>query len=423
MRIDVVTLFPELFETPLRLGLLGRALAAGIAEVRFVDPRTFTSDAHRTVDDAPYGGGAGMVMKPEPLRDAIAAVRRAGSGPIVMMTPQGTPLEQRHLARWSRGSHLGLVCGRYEGFDERVRRLVDEEVSLGDFVSTGGEYAALAIVDGVVRLLEGTLGNERSALFDSFSSDLLEHPHYTRPVDFDGDLVPEILRSGDHEKIAAWRHAQALERTLDRRPDLFVRRGASGDERALLAGLERPDHRVSIVVGFERPPSPEVITALARLAAAYRVRRVHLAGPVAEALELAPIASSPAPLTDRERKKRLQAEGAQRAKRAKAHGRSEAQASWQELRAPVVAIDPRSICVPLSGTELPGRKILVGPGSGLPIVGPREVRSLDAHLLFGPTPITADARFPELRLATPANDLPRMAAVGITLDRIFGESA
>lgn len=226
MRIDVVTLFAAFFESPLRTGLVGRALERDV-QVGFVDPRDFTEDVHRTVDDTPYGGGGGMVMKVEPLAAAIEAARARGTGGgsrVVMLTPQGRPMRQDDLRRWATVSHMVLVAGRYEGFDERVRTLVDEEVSLGDFVLTGGEIGALALIDGVVRLRPGTLGNQASPEDDSFSpglDGLLEFPQYTRPADWRGLTVPEPLTSGDHGRVARWRRTQSLARTRARRPDLL----------------------------------------------------------------------------------------------------------------------------------------------------------------------------------------------------------
>ena len=220
MKFTVISLFPEFFESPLRSGLLGKALQGGRLEVRFINPRDFAGDAHQTVDDAPYGGGPGMVMKPEPL---VRSIRAAESGPVVMLTPQGRPLAQADLRAFADEPHLSLVSGRYEGFDERVRRYVSDEVSIGDYVLTGGEYGALAIIDGVARLLPGVLGNAESPRDDSFTEGRLEYPHYTRPAVFEGLEVPEVLRSGDHARIAAWRRFQSLQRTAVRRPDLFER--------------------------------------------------------------------------------------------------------------------------------------------------------------------------------------------------------
>ncbi|MFO7549055.1 MAG: tRNA (guanosine(37)-N1)-methyltransferase TrmD [Acidimicrobiia bacterium] len=226
MRITVVTIFPEIFEAALGVGIVGRALAAGVAEVETVDVRVYGRGVHRQVDDAPFGGGPGMVMMVEPL---AAALDPLSSSHRVLLTPAGRRLDQATLDHWSGLPHLTLVCGRYEGVDERVaEHLVDEEVSLGDFVLAGGEVAALAVIEGVVRLLPGAVGNPRSTEAESFRDGLLEEPHYTRPAEFRGWRVPDILLSGDHERIDAWRLAQRRERTAHRRPDLAAQEGGAG---------------------------------------------------------------------------------------------------------------------------------------------------------------------------------------------------
>jgi tRNA (guanine37-N1)-methyltransferase len=225
MEFDVLTLFPEMFPGALDASILGRAREKGLLEVHVHQIREFALDKHRTTDDLPYGGGPGMVMKPEPLFAAWEAARARSATPArtVLFSPQGAPLRQARLADWARqGERLILVCGRYEGVDERfVEECVDEEVSLGDFVLTGGEIAALALIDGITRLIPGVLGNEASSVTESFSEGLLEGPQYTRPPEFRGRTVPEVLLSGDHKKIAAWRRAQAEARTRVRRPDLM----------------------------------------------------------------------------------------------------------------------------------------------------------------------------------------------------------
>lgn len=211
MKVSVLTIFPGFFSTPLETSIVARAIDGGALDVELVDPRDYTADAHRTVDDAPFGGGAGMVMKVEPLHRAIA--ERPGAR-VVVLTPSGTPLVQEHLDRWATEEHLLLVCGRYEGIDQRVAdNLAHEEVSLGDFVLAGGEVAAAAIVEGVARLLPGVLGNPISAETESFRDGLLEEPQYTRPAEYEGWPVPDVLLSGDHAKIAAWRQRQRQERT------------------------------------------------------------------------------------------------------------------------------------------------------------------------------------------------------------------
>ena len=231
MRIDVVSIFPEVFPGPLGVGIMGRARERGLVDLVVWDLRDFSSDQHRTVDDIPYGGGAGMVMKAEPFIAAVAAIRAAdpaAAGPVILTTPQGKPFSQAGARALARLPHLIVLCGRYEGVDERVLRWVDEEISLGDFVLTGGEVAALALIEAMARLVPGVLGNALSAHAESFSGGegLLEGPQYTRPPEFRGLGVPEVLLSGDHEKIARWRKVQAVARTRERRPDLLTRRKA-----------------------------------------------------------------------------------------------------------------------------------------------------------------------------------------------------
>jgi tRNA (guanine-N1)-methyltransferase len=224
MRLDVVSLAPEAFTPLLSLGVIGRAFAAGIAALHTHNPRDFATDKYRKVDDDPYGGGAGMVLKPEPVFAAVEAIPVLPRRRVLLMSPQGHPLQQADLRRWaSETDQLVLLCGHYEGFDERIRALADEEVSIGDFVLTGGELPAAVIINGVVRLRPGTVGTEACLEEESHSSLLLEHPHYTRPAEFRGMAVPEVLRSGDHGAIARWRLQQQQERTLTRRPDLYAR--------------------------------------------------------------------------------------------------------------------------------------------------------------------------------------------------------
>ncbi len=242
MRFSVVTIFPELFESFLDTSLLGKAIRGGLVEVERVDPREHTRDRHRTVDDAPYGGGPGMVMKPEPLAlavdDALDRGARAGAPRArrILLSPVGAPLSQAKILDLSREEHLVLVCGRYEGIDERfAEACIDEEISLGDFVMTGGELAAMAVIDAVSRYVPGVLGEASSTREESFSEPLLEYPQYTRPQTFRGHEVPEVLRSGDHARIRRWRRAQALARTAERRPDLLARCSISRDDQKLLA--------------------------------------------------------------------------------------------------------------------------------------------------------------------------------------------
>jgi tRNA (guanine37-N1)-methyltransferase len=220
MRINIVTIFPEWFGVPFATSIPGRAAEAGLVEYRVVDLRDYTHDRHRSVDDEPYGGGAGMVMKPEPFFEAVEAL--GPGGPVVLLTPRGERFDHRTAVRYAVQEELTLLCGRYKGVDERVARgLATEELSVGDFVLSGGEPAALAVVDAVVRLLPGALGDHESAATDSFYEGLLAPPVYTRPPEFRGMQVPEVLLSGDHARIEAWRREQARALTRERRPDLL----------------------------------------------------------------------------------------------------------------------------------------------------------------------------------------------------------
>ena len=222
MRIDVLTLFPEFFTSPLATSLLGKALKRERATVHCTNFRDYTTDKHHSVDDIPYGGGVGMVLKPEPLFAAVEALPNLPPRAIILLTPQGEPLKQEHFQEFSHLQQLILICGHYEGVDERVREhLVTREISLGDFVLTGGEIPALALIDGVIRLLPGTIGKAASLVEESFEGGLLEYPHYTRPPEFRGWQVPEVLRSGNHKAIAQWRKEQRQARTQKRRPDLL----------------------------------------------------------------------------------------------------------------------------------------------------------------------------------------------------------
>lgn len=234
MRAEIVTLFPELFEAFAKTSFVGRAVERGILDVRFQSPREFGLGKHQSVDDTPYGGGSGMVMRVDVLVAAFEALDARAAGEDlprarrVLLTPQGQRFDQRLAARLAAEPALMLICGRYEGFDERIRSFVDEEISLGDFVMTGGEVAAMAIVEATVRLLPGVLGNEASTHEESHApatGGMLEYPHYTRPVEFRGQRVPEVLQSGHHAQIDKWRRAQSVERTRARRPDLVPHPG------------------------------------------------------------------------------------------------------------------------------------------------------------------------------------------------------
>ena len=240
MRIDVVTIFPELFELPLRTSIIGRAAGQGIVEFGVHDLREHGLGKHRSVDDYPYGGGAGMVMRPEPLFATIEPLREAGAE-VVLMDPAGERLTDALARDLATRPHLALVSGRYEGIDERVRTLVDREVSIGDYVVTGGELPALVVIDAVVRLLPGAI-QEASHAGDSFAAGLLEYPQYTRPEDFRGLRVPDVLLSGHHGEVDRWRRREALRRTLRRRPDLLDGAPLTDADRALLEELRAEDH-------------------------------------------------------------------------------------------------------------------------------------------------------------------------------------
>lgn len=221
LRVDVLTLFPRIFEAPLEESLLGRAIAGGLVEVRLHDIRGFASDRHRQVDDYGFGGGPGMVLKPEPIVGAVEALEE-GPKRVVLLSPAGRRLTQALVRELAKESWLVLICGRYEGVDERVVELLGaEEVSIGDFVLAGGEVAALAMLEAVVRVVPGVVGNEQSVISESFEEGLLDHPHYTRPREFRGAVVPDVLLSGDHGRISRWRREAALEKTRRNRPDLL----------------------------------------------------------------------------------------------------------------------------------------------------------------------------------------------------------
>ena len=463
MNIDLVTLFAEFFETPLATGLVGKAIAAGRASVRTIDPRQFTQDRHRTVDDTPYGGGGGMVMKPEPVVAAIREARSRGSGPVVLMSPQGRPLVQRDFARWASVDHLVLVAGRYEGYDERIRAYVDDEVSLGDFVLTGGEYAALTIVDGVIRLRPGTLGNKDCPEQDSFADGLLEYPHYTRPLSFEGNAVPEVLQSGHHQRVSAWRNAQALLRTRIRRPDLLKRRGlspaeadalasawnaAAAPDRAHAAAPDSANAAVAPAAGTglapEGPLASDVRTGPVRGSAdaanVVRTPRLLVAWPAARAtFEALAVARAfgvervfiVAPDGDR-----AATEDAVAALPIQTYPRREGPRSRKQRRAPAatVEVDVRRIA-----TVIEGWHALPADWAGRPVAPvvvarrpPIEARFVDPFELLSSEQSTPVVMFdapeavgagylPVVRAAEIAHRLPFEALLGIYLDRIVGE--
>jgi len=240
MRIDILTLFPNMFAEILGSSILGRAQQRGLLTIQVWNIRDFALDKHRVVDDTPYGGGAGMVMKPDVLVACIEHVKTINPGMVIYMTPQGIPFTQRQAENLAQSENLILLCGHYEGIDQRVRDgWVDLEISIGDYVLTGGELPAMVVIDAVARLIPGVLGDERSASEDSFAHGLLEYPHYTRPAEFRGRKVPEVLLSGNHELIRKWRLKQALLRTMQRRPDLLAARQFNQEELQLLDEIAR----------------------------------------------------------------------------------------------------------------------------------------------------------------------------------------
>lgn len=240
MKFEVLTLFPGMFESPLRESILGRATERGLIRFAAYNLRDWAEGRHKVTDDTPCGGGDGMVMKPEPVARALQELRQKSPGSrVLLMTPQGRRFTQQEAGNLARESGLIFVCGRYEGFDERIRTLVDAEYSLGDFVLTGGELPAMVMIDAISRLLPEVLGSSGSALGDSFSDGLLEYPHYTRPVEFMGMRVPEVLLSGNHAAIADWRRRQQLKRTLQRRPDLLATVQLTDKDRRILDELRR----------------------------------------------------------------------------------------------------------------------------------------------------------------------------------------
>lgn len=241
MRFDILTLFPDLFTPFLREGVLGRAVGKGLLDIRLTNIRDFAQGPHRVTDDRPYGGGSGMVMKPDPIFRALASLDRVevGDCQVILMTPQGDLFDQTTAWELSKFEQLIFICGRYEGVDERIRsNHIDRELSIGDYILTGGELSAMVVVDAVSRLVPGVLGGERSNLEDSFSEGLLEYPHYTRPQVFEGQEVPSVLLSGDHEKIRLWRRTESLRRTLERRPDLLKKARLREEDREILAQMK-----------------------------------------------------------------------------------------------------------------------------------------------------------------------------------------
>ena len=242
MKFDIVTIFPEMVDAALSEGVIARGIASGVLDVQVHDLRDFTIDRHRSVDDVPYGGGPGMVMKPEPLMKAVAhiAATRGTPAAVVLLSPQGRTFTQAEAARLAALGHVALLCGRYEGMDERVREFVaTEELSIGDYVLSGGELPALVVVDAVSRLVPGVVGDEQSVAEESFSRGLLDYPHYTRPAEVEGRRVPDVLRSGHHAEVRRWRRKAALARTLERRPELLAEAALDEEDRRLLEEIKK----------------------------------------------------------------------------------------------------------------------------------------------------------------------------------------
>jgi tRNA (guanine37-N1)-methyltransferase len=242
MKFDIVTIFPRMVEAGLAEGVISRGVERGLLDIKVHDLREYTVDRHRSVDDVPYGGGPGMVMKPEPLARAVEDIRARRGDPdtVVLLSPQGRRFSQAEAARMSALRHVALLCGRYEGMDERIRTLVaTEELSIGDYVLSGGELPALVVVDAISRLVPGVVGDTRSVEEDSFSRGLLDYPHYTRPSEFSGAKVPEVLMSGHHEQVRRWRKKTAIQRTLERRPELLDTAAMDDEERALLDEIRK----------------------------------------------------------------------------------------------------------------------------------------------------------------------------------------
>jgi tRNA (guanine37-N1)-methyltransferase len=246
LKFDIVTIFPSTVEAGLAEGVVGRGAERGLLDVQVHDLRDYSTDRHRSVDDVPYGGGPGMVMQAEPLVRAVQAIRERRGEPdtVVVLSPQGKPFTQAEAVRLSGLRHVALLCGRYEGIDERIFALVTaEELSVGDYVLSGGELAALVVVDAVSRLVPGVVGDRRSVEEDSFSCGLLDHPHYTRPAEVSGHRVPDVLLSGHHEDVRRWRRKMALRRTLDRRPELLDTAVLDDEQRALLDEVRKEQER------------------------------------------------------------------------------------------------------------------------------------------------------------------------------------
>ncbi len=241
MRFDILTIFPDMFASPFEHSILKRARETGVIEINLVNIRDFAEDKHHMTDDYPYGGGSGMVMKPEPIVKGLRQIEsKKGKGKVILLSPSGKRFDQETAKRLSAEEHIVLICGRYEGIDERVReRFIDEEISVGDYILTGGEFPAMVIVDAVSRLIPGVLGCAESPEEESFSESILEYPQYTRPPEFEGMKVPDVLLSGNHAEIAKWRKREALKKTLLVRPDLLEKADLTNEDKKVIEGLEK----------------------------------------------------------------------------------------------------------------------------------------------------------------------------------------
>lgn len=428
-RFTVVSILPELVDAALSVGVIGRARAAGALAVGFVNPRDFTHDRHRTVDDTPYGGGPGMVMKCEPLVAAIDQAAGEGGAHRVLLSPTGAPLTQARVRALAGREHVVLVCGRYEGVDQRViDTAIDEELSLGDFVLTGGELGAAAIIDAVARLMPGVLGDAASADDESFSAGLLEYPQYTRPAEFRGRPVPAILAGGNHEAIRRWRRGQALRRTAARRPDLFARHRLTREDDKLLADARELDVAARTSIALVHHPVHDrtgaVVTSavtnldvhdLARSAATYGLARCFIVTPVASQRDKAAHIA------------RLWQEAEHGDHRAAALRLTDPLASVEDAIASVNAAHGAPPLV-VATSAVPGRWPAAEVVSPAGLVA-RAVAAPDRPLLilFGTGWGLADDRLPMVDLVVtpiagrPAwNHLSVRSAVAIILDRLFG---
>lgn len=429
MKVNILTLFPEFFESPLSSGLMQRAVGAGIVEYNFVNPRSHTDDRRQTIDDRPYGGGPGMVMLPEPLARSL---RSLGHGPrpekgrrILYMSPKGRPFDQALARELAGEDEITVMCGRYEGIDARLLELFSiEEISMGDFVLNGGETAALAVCEAVCRLLHGFMGHEESGTEESFSSHLLEYPHYTRPEEFEGLGVPEVLRSGDHAKISRWRRDEALLATLRVRPELLTRANLTDEDRSLLRDQQRKLIGKNLYLALLHYPvldreNKSVCTALtnldihdiARSSCTYGLGGYIVVTPLEDQqLVLREVlghwVSGPGSRSNMDRKTALE-------KVIAAHTLEEAISAVEKLHGERPALWSSSAQGggTLSFDEAANflythpAILLLGTGHGL---APEVTGMCDAHL-------------PPLRWAAPYNHLSVRSAAAIMLDRILGE--